>query len=82
MVCGQGHFQGQVIAVTSKSIHRDQIVDLVVLFDGQPTAVPLRVSGLLLPPGGLCPGCRIRVSWLSGRVEAIQLLQSAAQPVA
>lgn len=52
-------------------------MDLVVLFDGQPTAVPLRVSGLLLPAGGICSGSRIRVSWLSGKVEAIQLLQSA-----
>ena len=82
MMCGYGHLQGQVIALSSKSIHHDQIVDLVVLFDGQPTAVPLRVSGLTLPAGGVGSGSRIRVTWLSGQVESIRLLQSPAHLVA
>ena len=82
MMCGNGHLQVQVIALSSKSIHHDQIVDLVVLFDGQPTAVPLRVSGLTLPAGGVGSGSRIRVTWLSGQVESIRLLQSPAHLVA
>ena len=82
MMCGNGHLDGQVIAFTSKSIHHDHIVDLVVLFDGQPTGVPIRVSGLALPAGGVDSGSRIRVAWLSGRVESIRLLQSPAYLVA
>jgi hypothetical protein len=82
MMCGNGHLDGQVIALTTKSIHHDHIVDLVVLFDGQPTAVPLRVSGLALPAGGVGSGSRIRVAWLSGQVESIRLLQSPAYLVA
>jgi hypothetical protein len=82
MMCGNGHLDGQVISLTSKSIHHDHIVDLVVLFDGQPTAVPIRVSGLALPAGGVDFGSRIQVAWLSGRVQSIRLLQSCACLVA
>ncbi len=82
MMCGNGHLDGQLIALTCKSIHHDHIVDLVVLFDGQPTAVPIRVSGLALPAGGVDSGSRIQVAWLSGRVQSIRLLQSCACLVA
>ena len=47
MMCGNGHLDGQVIAFTSKSIHHDHIVDLVVLFDGQPTGVPIPAAAFV-----------------------------------
>ncbi len=78
MMCGNGHLDGQVIALTSKIIHHDHVVDLVVVFDGQPTGVPIRVTGLALPAGGIDSGSRIQVAWISGRVQSIRLLQSPA----